>query len=85
MSDQWKLDDDIFGVNDPLYIDLQINLSKDLLVQSVSITRNDTELVPDYKLLKLIAFAILKGLEVNKDDILIQELFRELGLKKSKQ
>jgi len=81
MSDQWKLNEDIFGA--AKYIDLQIKLTDDLGVQSVSIMRNDTDIVSDSKLLELVAFTILKGLRLNKDSILVQDLLIELDIQRA--
>jgi len=63
------------------HISITLNMTDDLGIQSVTIDYNDTNLPDNGELLELIAKALLKGLAVNNDKIVVQDLLNELNLK----
>lgn len=64
-------------------VQLSIGLTDKLGIKQIVFDHNDTGLESNAELLKRIAIALLKGLELNKDDILIQDLLSDLGIRKS--
>ena len=63
-------------------IQLTFELSDDLGLKSITFDYNDTKLPSSSETLGNIAIAILRAIEVNKDDLVIQDLLSELGIKK---
>ena len=63
---------------------LAINLDKELKIKTVSINHNDTGMDNNSQLIKDLCFTLLKSMTLNKDDIQVQDLLNELGIKKSK-
>lgn len=63
-------------------IDLQLFFNDDLGLKSVSIGYNDTGLNDDSELLRKVAVVLLKSLHSNSDDVAVQDLLNELGIKK---
>ena len=62
------------------YIQLGLHLNEKLGLKSVSIDFNSTDLNNDSKLLEILAFTILRGLKINKDSVLVQDLLNELNI-----
>ena len=65
------------------YINLGITLTDELGIKSVVIYANDTELESDSGLIKLLAYALLKSMVLNKDDLELQDLLSKYGISKS--
>jgi len=66
------------------HISITLNMTDDLGIQSVTIDYNDTNLPDNGELLELISKALLKGLAMNNDKIVVQDLLNELNLKTNK-
>ena len=64
-------------------IQLSIRLSDDLGVKGITIDYNDTDLESDSELVKRICFTLLKSIELNKEDIMVQDLLNSLEITKS--
>ena len=62
------------------HIQLGLHLNEKLGLKSVSIDFNSTDLNNDSKLLEILAFTILRGLKINKDSVLVQDLLNELNI-----
>lgn len=62
------------------YIQLGIHLNKDLKIKSVTIDHNTTDLPTNVDLVKKIAFTLLKSIELNKEDLQLKELLKELQI-----
>lgn len=70
-KDDWKCKSHI--------ITLSLNLNSELGLTSVIIGTNTTSLPNDSELLKKVSIAILRALDLNKEDILVQDLLSELN------
>ena len=64
------------------HIILDFKFTDDLGLKSTVIDYNDTDLNNDSDLLRMIAFTLLKALHINKDDIVLQDLLNEIGIKR---
>lgn len=64
------------------YINIGITLTDELVLKSVVIYANDTGLESDTNLIRLLSFALLKSLHLNKEDLELQELLRKYGISK---
>jgi hypothetical protein len=67
------------------HIALGINLTHELGIKSVTIDYNDTDLPSDSKLINLIAFALLKSIHINNEDLDLQDTLNEVGIKLSEK
>jgi hypothetical protein len=63
------------------YIQFGIHLNSRLGIKSVTIDHNDTDLASDSDLVRRVSFTLLRSIELNKDDIMLQDLLNGLGLK----
>lgn len=63
------------------HIILSIELSDELGIKSVTLTHNDTGLKSDSELIKQVAYTILRSYSANKEDVIIQDLLNEVGIK----
>jgi hypothetical protein len=76
----------ITSFNQKLYmktIQLTFNLSEDLAMKSIVYSYNDTDLPSNSETLGNIAIAMLRSLNLNKDDLIVQDLLIELDIKRS--
>lgn len=64
-------------------IQLTFNLSEDLAMKSIIYSYNDTDLPSNSETLGNIAIAMLRSLNLNKDDLIVQDLLIELDIKRS--
>jgi len=65
------------------YIQLGIELDDELVMKSVEIQHNDTEMPNDSKLLKATSVAMLKSIIQSSDSLAVQDLLHELGIDRS--
>lgn len=61
-------------------IHIAINLTDNLGITSAVITHNDTDITSDSKLIQNVAWALLKSIHLNKDDLKVQDLMNELEI-----
>lgn len=64
-------------------ISLDIVLSDELGIKGVTISYNDTGLPNDSKLIEIVAFTLLKSLNLNKESVAVQDLLNELGIERT--
>lgn len=62
------------------YIQFGIHLNERLGIKSVTIDHNTTDLPSDSQLIKIVAITLLKAIHLNKEDIMLQDLFNELDI-----
>jgi hypothetical protein len=58
--------------------------NEELALKSVLIDKNETGLTSNSELVKIAAINMLKSFYLNKDDLLVQDLLRELNITISK-
>jgi len=61
-------------------IQLSFTLTKELGLKSIIIDCNTTNMPSDSELVKKLAFTVLKSIQLNKEDILVQDLLNEIGI-----
>ena len=66
------------------HITLTFNIDDNMGLRSVTYDYNDTSLPNDSNMLEMIAVALLKSVRDNKDTLIVQDLFNELGIDVSK-
>ena len=64
------------------FIQLGITLHQDLVLKSISIDFNSTDLPNNSKLLEILACSILRELKNSKDSLLVQDLLNELNIER---
>lgn len=64
------------------YIQLSIFLTDDLAIKGVTFDHNDTGFKEDGELLESIASTLIATIKAHKDSIVVQDLLRELGIKR---
>ena len=62
------------------YIQFGIHLNERLGITSATIDHNTTDLPSDSELIKRVAFTLLKSLQLNKEDVMLQDLLNELDI-----
>ena len=62
------------------YIQLGIHLTEELGLKSVTIDHNETDLPSDSNLINLVAFALLRSINLNKESVDLQDVLNELGI-----
>lgn len=62
------------------HIQISIDLSDELGIKSASINYNDTGLKSDSELVIKVAYTLLQSFSANKDDVLLQDLLREVNI-----
>lgn len=62
------------------YIQFGVHLNERLGITSVTIDHNTTDLPNDSELIKRVAFTLLKAIQLNKGDIMLQDLLNEIGI-----
>lgn len=62
------------------YIQLGVHLNEGLGITSVTIDHNTTDLPSDSELIKKVAFTLLKAINLNKEDVMLQDLLNEMDI-----
>lgn len=62
------------------YIQFGVHLNENLGIKAVTIDHNTTRLPSDSQLLKRVAFTLLKSIELNKEDVMLQDLLNDLNI-----
>jgi len=62
------------------YIQLGVHLNEGLVIKAVTIDENTTDIPSDSKLIKRVAFNLLKSIQLNKEDLMLQDLLNELDI-----
>ena len=64
-------------------IRLEIILTDDLGIKSISIDQNETGLPSNSGLIRKVAIAVLQSISLNKESIQVQDMLNELNIKLS--
>lgn len=62
------------------HIQISIDLTDELGIKSASVNYNDTGLKSDSELVIKVAYALLQSFSVNKDEVLLQDLLRDVNI-----
>lgn len=62
------------------YIQFGVHLNERLGIKAVTIDHNTTDLPSDSELIKRVAFTLLKSIQLNKEDVMLQDLLNELDI-----